>query len=104
MAADDDSPLERSTAAFGLSESASQKYAKALERALQDITPVSYACTTGFSCPAVLVDEQSRSYVIVGKKFDPERLRQIGKGVGDDEWAIEISMDLVDAALKNSKT
>lgn len=71
-----------------------------MKNRLKDITPQRFLCgPTISSCPAVF-KSSSHSYVIIGKACkadDPALHGRIGPG----ELAIEISSDLLEAALQN---
>jgi hypothetical protein len=66
---------------------------------LNEITPTELRCgTCGCGCPAVF-ESDNHSYVIIGKKLDHDTLSQLVGRIADDEFAIEISKDM----LKNLK-
>jgi hypothetical protein len=66
---------------------------------LVDITPPEFACAMTMSCPAVLKNEKTGHYVIIGKLRDPNSPGLRGR-VGDGEVALEISRELLEGALK----
>jgi hypothetical protein len=69
------------------------------ETFLEEITPPQYRCSFTASCPSVFVNNDNKTYVIIGKayKFGAEALQA---RVGADEMAIEISADLLEHALR----
>jgi hypothetical protein len=68
---------------------------------LKDLTPPKFACAMWASCPAVLKDESSGRYVIIGKWRDPNSPAITGR-VGPDEVALEISADLIESAIREA--
>lgn len=69
------------------------------DHTLVDLTPAEFACSMTMSCPALLKDERSGTYVVIGKIRDPQSPGLRGR-VGSDEMAIEISSALVDDAIR----
>jgi len=65
---------------------------------LIDLTPAKFACYATASCPAVLKDEVSGRYVIIGERRDPDSPGICGR-VGPNEVALEISAELLEGAL-----
>jgi hypothetical protein len=63
-----------------------------------DITPAKFACVGMASCPAVLKDESTGQYVIIGQHRDPHSPGLRGR-VGNGEVALEISAELLEGAL-----
>ncbi len=62
---------------------------------LTEITPSELQCNKcGCGCPAVF-ESDNHSYVIIGKKLDQDILNQLGGRIADDEFAIEISKDML---------
>jgi hypothetical protein len=70
-------------------------------RQLKDLTPAKFACAFGASCPAVLKDDDSNEYVLIGKRYDPNAPGIRGR-VGPDEVALEISAELLEGALSSA--
>jgi hypothetical protein len=69
-----------------------------LSPSLIDKTPAKYACVAMQSCPAVLRDESTGQYVVIGQRRDPNGPGIRGR-VGDGEVALEISAELLEGAL-----
>ena len=67
-------------------------------RILTDLTPAKFACTFSASCPAVLKDEASGKYVIIGKVCNADDPGLSGR-VGPDEMAVEITSEMLEMAL-----
>lgn len=69
---------------------------------LTEITPTEMRCgTCGCGCPAVFATDQG-SYVIIGKKLDGETLAQLHGRIADDEFAIEVSKEILEKSIKHS--
>ena len=61
----------------------------------KDVTPENFICHTSTCCPAVL-ETESNTYVIIGKKLSAAAQAQIGGRVADDEFAIEVTKGMID--------
>jgi hypothetical protein len=72
-----------------------------MKKKLVDITPGKYRCSFDASCPAVFKSNK-RTYVIIGKTVDLREDSTLKGRVGDDETAIEISLDLIEDAIAAS--
>jgi len=62
---------------------------------LKDITPEAFICHTSNCCPAVL-ETDSGSYVIIGKKLSAEAAALVEGRVGADEYVIEVQKGMID--------
>ncbi len=63
---------------------------------LVDITPVEFACgNCGCGCPAVL-ETESDTYIIIGKKLSPAAMAAVQGRVADDEYVIEVKKGMID--------
>ena len=67
---------------------------------LQDITDPLHRCAYSAACPTVLRSEQRSSYVIIGTTCDPN-IHSLKDRVGDTETAVEISAEILEAALQD---
>jgi hypothetical protein len=65
---------------------------------MKDLTPVEYRCDVGISCPAVLETDDGK-LAIIGKSVTEQDYPELAGRIGPDEYAIEISADLVRKAL-----
>jgi hypothetical protein len=70
-------------------------YPMAMNNKLTELTPEKYRCQS-LQCPAVF--KSDTGYVVIGKTTNNEYGELQGR-VGADETAIEISADLLEAAL-----
>ena len=71
---------------------------------LTDITPADVACKpVGPTCPAVFKTERG-TYVIVGRVTGAYEFAQLQSRVGLNEAAVEISAELLHAAIKKPLT
>lgn len=67
---------------------------------LTEITPLAMRCgSCGCGCPAVFATDQN-SYVIIGKKLDNKTLTQLHGRIAEDEFVVEISKEMLEAALQ----
>ena len=67
-----------------------------MNRKLRELTPLEYACANTF-CPAVFQSDTG-TYVIIGKACHREHA-QLRDRIGPDETVLEVSADLLEAAL-----
>jgi hypothetical protein len=65
---------------------------------MKDLTPAEYRCEIGASCPAVLETDNGK-LAIIGKSVTEQDYPELAGRIGPDEYAIEISADLVRKAL-----
>lgn len=61
----------------------------------KDVTPEAFACNTCAACPAVL-ETDSDTYVIIGKKLSPAAEAAVAGRVGADEYVIEVPRGMID--------
>jgi len=64
-----------------------------------DLTPARFACSLTMSCPAVYKGHEN--YVIVGKLITPQD-PMIRQRVGPGEAAVEISVELLEGAVRTA--
>ena len=62
---------------------------------LKDITPAEFVCSTCATRPAVL-ETESNSYIIIGKKLSGAALSAVAGRVGEDEFVIEVPKGMID--------
>ncbi|MDE1151175.1 MAG: hypothetical protein PW788_01450 [Micavibrio sp.] len=60
-----------------------------------DVTPSEFVCNTCAQCPAVL-ETDSNTYVIIGKKLSTAALAAVEGRVGADEYVIEVPKGMID--------
>lgn len=68
---------------------------------LVDITTSKHKCDFEMSCPAVFKSDAG-TYVIVGKTINPGNHPDLRGRVGSDETAVEIAIDLVEDAIRET--
>ena len=68
---------------------------------LVDITPPKHKCDIDISCPAVFKSNEG-TYIIIGKTINPGDHPGLCGRVGSDETAVEIALDLVEDAIRES--
>ena len=61
---------------------------------LNDITPQNFICHTNNCCPAVL-ETETGSLVIIGKKLSAQAAALVAGRVGADEYVIEIDRGML---------
>lgn len=61
----------------------------------KDVTPENFICHTSSCCPAVL-ETDSGTYVIIGKKLSATAQAEISGRIADDEFAIEVTKGMID--------
>ena len=71
-----------------------------MEKKLIDITPSKFKCgDMDALCPAIFKSNE-KTYVIIGKTVNVATYADLHNRVGSDETAIEISLELIEEALK----
>jgi hypothetical protein len=75
-----------------------EAFSEESEGSLKDVTPIKFRCAAMASCPAVLKNEKTENYVIIGRRLEPDTPGVVGR-VAPHEVALEISAELLEGAL-----
>ena len=67
---------------------------------IRDITPSEFRCIAA-ACPAVYVQDDNKTVLVIGKIADLEALGISSDKVGDDEFAVVVDKEMFLGAAKN---